>query len=231
MCDQRHSDDRRTRRYHDRRGRTRFGGPAVRRAIRNANRARNGPRDDRQGHGAAAGPTGPTGRRHAKRTPHGATGERTPPSKRGAFHGDHQEGPEHARAHVGPAGLAHALAHAVDPRKWGVGARTSRRAPRISRYALSSGGSPTRPECHGTRPGHAPALVAGGPSRWSGVSTPPRHDTQVLGRRSSAAIYDRAATGERKARPVALRGRRPHPRPVWAPRIPGVRLLASAVGS
>jgi len=40
-------------------------GPAVRRAIRNANRAIHGPRDDRRGHGAAAGPTGPTGRRHA----------------------------------------------------------------------------------------------------------------------------------------------------------------------
>jgi len=34
-----------------------------------------GPRDDRQGHGAAAGPTGPTGRRHANTNPLGPTGD------------------------------------------------------------------------------------------------------------------------------------------------------------
>ena len=47
----------------------------------------------------------------------------------------------------------------------------------------------------GAQPWSRAGPRAGGLPRWSGVSTPPRHKTQVLGRSSAVVIHDRAAPG------------------------------------
>src|SRR6478672_13529813 len=90
-------------------------GPAVRRAnpVREPGRFTGRATTDKetalpQAHRAH----GPSSR---ERTPTAPTGDGRGPPKRGAAHGDHQERPQQDRAHVGPPGLAHALAHAVEP--------------------------------------------------------------------------------------------------------------------
>jgi hypothetical protein len=151
------------------------------------------------------------------------------PLNRGAQHGDHHQGPQQARARLGPQGLADALAHAVvrrrtrtrrDERPGDIFPGASHFLARLCRPADRPLGRSALGHSTGSRAGPR----AGGQPRWSGVSTPPRHDTQVLGRRSTAVIPDRAATGELIARPVALTGSLPDRRPRCA-------LLASIVGT
>ncbi len=189
-------------------------GPAVRRAIRNANRAISR---------AARRPT----RTRRCRRPHRAHG---PPSR--------ETNPQRPRPETDaavetrccpwrPSRTSATRSSACRPSRAGACAGTcsrSRRqhacrrcgrpdiAPGAQRFPARLCGPADRllgRSALGHSTGPRAGLRAGGQSRWSGVSTPPRHDTQVLGRRSTAVIPDRADTGERKARPAALRGGSP----------------------
>lgn len=181
MCDHRHAGRPRTRRYHDCRGRTRFGPsrpagkperePGHSRAVRRPTRTRRCRRPHRA-HGPPSRETNP--QRPRPETDAAVETRCCPwrPSRTSATRSSACR-PSRAGACAGICSRSRRQTHAVD-----VGARTSRRAPRVSplgfavRRIAYSAGVPS-----GAQPGHAPAF---GPAASPGGRECRRHPGMTL---------------------------------------------------